>query len=381
MTTVDWVVLAVIGIFALLGWRSGFIGGAMSLLGFALGAMAAAWSAPLLLPAGDKSPYAPLLALLGAAVGGAFLASLFERVGTGIRRALPVPFIGSADRGFGALLGGVVGVGVVWLLAIVLVQLPGAESLRSEMRSSRVIQALGTVMPPTSEIVGIVGRFDPLPVVGGVSPSTLSRPQARVLGVPGVVRAQRSVVRVRASSCGFGIEGSGWVAAPGLVVTNAHVVAGDARPVVEPHGEGFGIDSDVVTFDRRNDLAVLRVPGLRSEPLQIAQAEAGADGAVLGYPLNGGYRANEITIGRTLTVLGEDAYAAGPIERTVVVLRGLVRPGNSGGPVVDRMGRSVGTVYGKTDTGGGFAVPSSTTLTDLERARSGRVDPVGPCSR
>lgn len=381
VTKVDWAVLAAVAVFAMLGWRSGFIGGAMSLLGFVLGAMGAAWVTPLLLPAGEQSPYAPLLALLGAAVGGALLASFFERIGSGIRRALPIPFIGAADRGLGSLLGGAVGIGIVWLLAIVLVQLPGAESLRSGMRASRLIQALGTVMPPTSEIVGIVGRFDPLPVVGGVSPSTLSKPRAEVLGRPAITAARDSVVRVRASSCGFGIEGSGWVAADGLVVTNAHVVAGDPSPVIELRGEGFGTNSKVVVFDRRNDIAVLSVPGFPARPLRLAEASPGSQGAVLGYPLNGGYSANEITVGRTLAVLGEDAYAKGPIQRTVVVLRGLVRPGNSGGPVVDQAGRSVGTVYGKTDNGGGFAVPSAVVRSDLERARSGRVDPVGPCSR
>ena len=381
MTTVDWVVLGIIVVSAWVGLRSGFIGGLMALVGFAGGAFAAAWLAPQLLPAGRESAYAPLFALCGAAIGGAVFSSLLERVGSSIRKLLPIPFLGKADRFFGAGLGAVVGVGVVWLGAIVIVALPGAEAARTQLRRSPLIQALGAVMPPTAEVLGVVGRFDPLPVVGGAAGIGLSAPDREVLALPQVRSASGSVVRIRAESCGFAVEGSGWVASPGLVVTNAHVVAGDPEPSVEPRGKGLGLDARVVVFDRVNDLAVLSVRGLRLPGILTSAPQSGSAGAVLGYPLNGGFNASPVTVGRTVAVLGDDAYGNGPVGRTVVALRGLVRPGNSGGPVINNHGEAVATVYGKTDRGGGFAVPIEVSRKAVARAIYGASDPMGPCTR
>jgi S1-C subfamily serine protease len=166
-----------------------------------------------------------------------------------------------------------------------------------------------------------------------------------------------------------------------LVVTNAHVVAGDSGPSVEPGGKGLGLNSKVVVFDRVNDLAVLRVGSLRLPGLLTENPQAGGAGAVLGYPLNGGFDASPVTVGRTVAVLGDDAYGNGPLERIVLALRGVVRPGNSGGPVIDGRGEVMGTVYGKTDADGGFAVPVSVSRRAVARAISGASDPVGPCTR
>jgi len=381
MTTVDWVILGIVAVSAWVGLRSGFIGGLMSLIGFAGGALAAAWLAPLLLPDGRESAYAPMVALFGAAIGGSVFASLLERVGVSIRKLLPIPFLGTADSLVGAGLGAVIGIGVIWLGAIVIVQLPGAEAARTQLRQSSLIQAFGAVMPPTAEVLGVVGRFDPLPVVGGASGVGLSAPDRAVVAMPQVRSARDSVVRIRAESCGFAVEGSGWVASPELVVTNAHVVAGDPEPSVEPRGKGLGLDARVVVFDRVNDIAVLRVRSLRLAGLLTEDPRSGSFGAVLGYPLNAGFDATPVTVGRTVAVLGDDAYGSGPIGRTVVALRGLVRPGNSGGPVVDSRGQAVATVYGKTDAGGGFAVPIQVSRRAVARAISGASDPVGPCTR
>ena len=381
MTTVDWLVLGIVALSAWVGLRSGLIGGLMSLVGFAGGALAAAWIAPLLLPGGRGSAYAPMIALFGAAIGGALFASVLDGVGVKIRKLLPIPFLGTADRFLGACLGAVVGVGVVWLAAIVFVQLPGAEAARAELRRSSLIQTLGAVMPPTAEVLGVVGRFDPLPVVGGAAGIGLSAPNRAVLVLPQVQAARASVVRVRAESCGFAVEGSGWVATPGLVVTNAHVVAGDSNPSVEPRGKGLGLDANVVVFDRVNDIAVLKVRSLRLPGLPTDSPKSGNPGAVLGYPLNGGFDARPVTVGATVAVLGGDAYGNGPLQRTVLALRGLVRPGNSGGPVINKRGEVVGTVYGKTDAGGGFAVPIEVSRRAVARATYGASDPVGPCTR
>ena len=130
MTMFDWILLAFIALMAWQGARAGFIGGALSLVGFVVGALLAARLAPLLLPSGAKSPYAPLIALFGAALGGMALSVLLQGLGDGIRRMLPAPFLGTVDRGFGLVLGLLVGLAVVWLAAIVVVQLPVTASVR-----------------------------------------------------------------------------------------------------------------------------------------------------------------------------------------------------------------------------------------------------------
>ncbi|HEX8074805.1 MAG TPA: trypsin-like peptidase domain-containing protein, partial [Thermoleophilaceae bacterium] len=200
---------------------------------------------------------------------------------------------------------------------------------------------------------------------------------------PEVRRAGGSVVKVLGTACGLGIEGSGWVSSGGLVVTNAHVVAGEEDTTVQLRGTGPRLDAEPVVLDAHNDVAVLRVPalaGVRSLPLR-ENAPVGTSAAVLGFPENGPFDVRPARLGATTTVLTQDAYGRGPIRRRVTALRGLVRSGNSGGPMVDGRGRVVGTIFAATRGGrerGGFAVPASVVRRDLGRAR-GRVD-TGPCA-
>ena len=143
-------------------------------------------------------------------------------------------------------------------------------------------------------------------------------------------RARGSVVRVTGTACGLGVTGSGWIARRELVVTNAHVVAGMTDARVD-RSDDEPLDAHVVAFDARNDVAVLRVPRLRGRPLALAEPGEGRPVAILGYPENGPFSATAGRIGQTATVLTDDAYGRGPIQRRVTTLRGRVRTGNSGG--------------------------------------------------
>jgi S1-C subfamily serine protease len=179
------------------------------------------------------------------------------------------------------------------------------------------------------------------------------------------------------------LEGSGWVSGPDTIVTNAHVVAGDQAPTVEVPGSNSRAAARVVVFDQTNDIAVLKVSGLNARPLVISgETSLGLPAAVIGYPLDGPLSASPARVGGTVAVLTDDAYGRGPMLRTIVVLRALVRPGNSGGPVVDRNGQLLAMVYAKTNgsgSPGGYAVPPSMIEKSLQRATSGAHDQVGPC--
>jgi S1-C subfamily serine protease len=198
-----------------------------------------------------------------------------------------------------------------------------------------------------------------------------------------VLAAHRGVVRVVGTACGLGIEGSGWVAARDLVVTNAHVVAGETDTAVQVDGNPPGMAAEPVVFDPHDDIAVLRVSGLNDPALSLASnPRAGTAAGILGYPLDGAFDAEPGRIGQTETVTTEDAYGNGPVQRSITSLRGRVRPGNSGGPMVDAAGEVVATVFAAI-TGasgaaaeGGFAVPNALIRTQLGHAVA-RHAPVG----
>jgi S1-C subfamily serine protease len=193
-------------------------------------------------------------------------------------------------------------------------------------------------------------------------------------------------VRVLGTACGLGVEGSGWVAGDGLVVTNAHVVAGEDDTVVQLRGVGPKLDADAVAFDATNDIAVLRVAGLHAPRLPVAGGvKAGVDGAILGFPRNGPYDVRAARLGQTRVALTSDAYGSGPVSRRLTTFRGTVRPGNSGGPLVDVHGRVLATVFAQA-TGsrrrGGYAVPNSIVQRRLASvAPVGQRVSTGPCAR
>src|SRR5207253_2863188 len=142
-------------------------------------------------------------------------------------------------------------------------------------------------------------------------------------GDPEIRAASDSVVKVLGTACGLGVEGSGWIAAPGIVVTNAHVVAGEDDTTVTPEGSDDRLDAEPVHYDTRNDLAILRVDGLQGDSLRIRDdAEPGTSAAVLGYPENGPFTITPARLGVTTTVITSDSYGHGRFERLVTTLRG-----------------------------------------------------------
>ena len=356
MTRVDWIALAVVGLAALGGLRRGFIGTALSLGGLFGGALAGARLAPHFLSHGASSPYLPVAALGGAAVGAVVLQAVAGTLASFARSGLRlIPPLRTLDSLGGLLAGAAWGLLLVWVAGAVALQLPGQRELRTAVQRSEILRRLNQLAPP-SDLLRALARFDPLPLLTGPRPPSLP-PDPHVLAEPAVRAAKPSVVKITATACGLGVEGSGWVARPHLVVTAAHVVAGASDIRVD------GRAARAWALDRTNDVAVLDVPSLTARPLAFADASPGDSVALLGYPENGPFDARAGRIGAT-----ERALLNGR-PRTVTVFSGVVRHGNSGGPAVDAGGVVRTTVFAaRIGSSGGYGVPAGPVRAALARA-------------
>ncbi|MFZ0384707.1 MAG: MarP family serine protease [Solirubrobacteraceae bacterium] len=385
MTGLDWAIVGFTFLLGCYGYLQGFFVGAMSLAGFALGAFLGTRLAPLLLNQGSRSQYAPLLGLGGALLVGAVFANVLEVLGSRGRLSHRMPVLHWIDGLMGAALTACVALGIAWIVGAVALDSSNSAPLRSEIRGSEILRALDKALPPSGPVLNALARIDPLPSVHGPA-ATVPAPTRAILRSGAVRRASRSVVRVYGMACGLGIEGSGWDVGPGLVVTNAHVVAGEDHTQVQVRGVGRDLTAEVVDFDVHDDIAVLRVPGLRLRSLPFApSAPSGTSAAILGYPLDGPFNVQPGRIGQTGTVRTQNAYGQGTVPRSITPLRGKIRPGNSGGPVIDARGAVLATVFAAiTDASrpGGFAIPDGVVAARVRAARARQLRPVasGHCA-
>jgi S1-C subfamily serine protease len=382
MTAIDWIIVAFTVLMAVWGYAQGLVVGALSLGGFVGGGFVGSRLGPLLLEDGSRSPYAPVFALVGAFLVGGILASVLESVGFQLRRRMRNGLGVVADGIGGAFLLACAGLAIAWMIGAIALQTPGAREFRRDIQRSAILTRLNEAFPPRS-ILNSLARFDPFPSIEGPAPE-VPPPTSKIARDPEVRQAAQSTVKVLGTACGLGVEGSGWVAGDGIVVTNAHVVAGQEDTTVQLAGDGPRHDADAIWFDPRNDLAILRSSGLSGTPaLSMREnARVGTSAAVVGYPGNGPLDIRPARLGGTTTVLSQDSYGRGPVRRLVTALRGTVRSGNSGGPVVDGRGRVLATVFASTTGGGprgGYGVPDSIVRQALARADE-RVD-TGPCTR
>ncbi len=378
MSTVDWVTVAVVALTALFGYRRGLVASALSLVGVIAGAIVGGRIAPHLLSGGSQSPYTPIAALVGATIGAALLQSLAVLAGSTVRTSLSLTPFRLVDSVGGLFLGAAAGLAAIWVLGAVALLLPGQARLRQAVQDSSIIRALNRQVPPR-RLLNALARVDPFPTVAGPG-SVPGSPDPSVVRNARIKAAAPAVVRVLGTACGVGVEGTGWLARPDLVVTAAHVVAGEHDTVVQQAGSATGLPAETVGFDVRNDVAVLRVQGLDATPLALAaDSRSGEPVAILGYPGDGPLTATAGRIGRTAFVFSQDAYGHGPVTRSITVVSGRVRHGDSGGPAVDRRGHVQSMVFAaRVGSDSGYGVPADVLRNDV----AGAIEPVstGDCA-
>lgn len=350
-------VLAVLAIVA--GWSNGALRAAGALIGLGVGLALGLMLAPMVVDwmaasgltgVSQRSIVAAIVLLVCAGVVYGLATAAAAVVGKVLRHG-PVKWV---DSLVGAVLGFVTWAVVVWLVA----GFAMATSLATVVQaasSSQIVSTLDRIAPvPASTVLGAVDdalASAGLPKVfeGGEPIKSVGTPDSNVPAA--VAASQESVVTVLASkpACGVDSEGSGWVVQRGRVVTNAHVVAGASSIVVRGAG-GTTVDrATLVAFDPERDLAVLDVTDLGAPALDIGQDLGAGDQAyAAGYPGNGPFTISPQRVRDQLTARGTDIYQSGSVERQIYSLRGTIRPGNSGGPLLDEAGDVVGVVFARS---------------------------------
>lgn len=367
MNSLDLILIAVLALYAVSGYVQGFLVNLAATLGLVAGGMLGIVLVPALLPEDGPTLSSSLLAL--ALVVGA--AGIGQVVGTavgsaareGVQRS-PAQFF---DAVGGAALSIVAVLVVSWAIGYA-VSGTAVPYLGTAVRDSRILGEVNSVMP--HEATRMLRAFNQtldanvfpryLDPFENESIRSVAPPDPQALAAPGVQRASGSVVKILGvASCDRGIEGSGFAFAGGRVMTNAHVVAGVTDPMVEVDGER--LNARVVVYRPDLDVAVLVVNGLNVPSLRFDfEGEAGEDAVVLGYPQNGPFDARAARIRSEITMRSPDIYDRGEHLRQTFAVRGLIRSGNSGGPLVSTNGDVLGVIFAAsvTDSSTGYALTS-----------------------
>ncbi|WP_248579975.1 MarP family serine protease [Nocardioides sp. InS609-2] len=390
MNLLDWLLVALAGIYALSGYWQGFVTGAFATAGLLLGGLFGIWLAPVALGDAEPSMWVSLGALFIVIVSASLGQAVLQYAGARIRDAIKWQPVRALDAIGGAALSAFAVLLVAWALGVAISgsRIDGVTAL---VRNSAVLAQVDETLPTSAD--GVLRAFNN--VVGTSFFPRYLEPFAserivnvgpgpkRLLTDPDVDAAQASVLKVHGTnSCGNGIEGSGFVYAPGRLMTNAHVVAGvDGVEVLLDAGP---LPAEVVYYNEDLDVAVLEFDSSGLPSLVFdREAKAGDGVAILGYPQDGPYDVQVARVRSEQRLRSPDIYGQGTVLREVFSLRGLVRPGNSGGPIITSEGRVAGVVFAAsvTDMQTGYALTSDAVAESaaLGLTASGAVD-TGGCA-
>ncbi|BBX05612.1 acid resistance serine protease MarP [Mycolicibacterium aichiense] len=393
MTSSQWLdiaVLAVALVAAVSGWRSGALGSLMSFVGVILGAIAGVMLAPHIV-SHISSPRAKLFAALFLILA---LVVVGEVAGVVLGRAVRGAIRNRAVRTVDSVIGVAVQLLVVmvaaWLLASPLTS-SDQPNLAAATRGSKVLAEVDKYAPEwlkavpkrMSALLRTSGLPDVLQPFGRTPIQAVDAPDASLADSLVVGNARASVVKIRgvAPGCQKVLEGTGFVIAPNRVMSNAHVVAGSDSVTVEAEGQTY--DATVVSYDPNEDISILDVPNLPQRPLVFADqpAKSGTDAVVLGYPGGGEFAATPARVRETIELNGPDIYRTTTVNREVYTIRGTVRQGNSGGPMINRAGQVLGVVFGAAvdDNDTGFVLTANEVSRQLAKIGNTAKVATGAC--
>ncbi|MFE9244787.1 MarP family serine protease [Nocardiopsis sp. NPDC006938] len=349
----DAVLVILLLLFAVTGYRQGFIVGVFSFVGFIGGGIVAALTAPgyiqdWVADPGRQALLAIAVVFLSAALG-QFLASY---LGTMVRNKVTWDSARVVDALGGAVVSGVSVLLVAWFIGSTVAN-SALPYVSQQVKDSRILQSVDALMPGAahqgfSTFRRVVDQSAFPQVFSGLGTGELAEvdpPDPDVLTTPELIESSRSVVKVlgTAPSCQRRVEGTGFAYGPDRIMTNAHVVAGVTEDLRVVTRDGHQLEATLVLFDAQQDLAVLHVPGMDLEPLEFnGEAAQGDDAVVAGFPRNSGFTAVPARVRAKQTAQGSDFYHAQQVSREIYQVRAVVRPGNSGGPLL----APDGTVYG-----------------------------------
>jgi S1-C subfamily serine protease len=365
VNVLDWLLIVLVLAYALSGYWQGFVTGAFATTGLILGGLVGVWLAPIVL--GDANP--SLFVSLGALFIVILAASLGQAVlqfsGARVRDRITWQPVRALDAVGGAALSAVAVLLVSWALGVAVAG-AGLGGVSPLVRNSAVLAWVDNRLPDSAD--GVLNAFNN--VVGTTFFPRYLEPFAperivevgpgprRLLTDPDVQDAAPAVLKVRGENdCGRGVEGTGFVYSPGRLMTNAHVVAGVDAPEVVVNGSS--VQAQVVYYNPDLDVAVLELDTSGVPSLEFDREAKQEDGvAILGYPQDGPFNVQPGRIRSEQRLRSPNIYGDGTVIREVFSLRGLVRPGNSGGPIVSSAGDVVGVVFAAsvTDRDTGYAI-------------------------
>ena len=336
-------------------------------------------AAPALLDyLGINSPVArPLGGVLVLIIGGSLGSSIGFAAGQPIRHQILREQIHSlTDSVAGGGLSAIAVLIMCWFLGVTFSNGPSPD-LAVLLQRSSVLHALDSVAPRPpgflTRVENILANVSFPPVFAGLEPTLPGAlPIPTSVDTPGIKAAASATVKVIGTGCGGLVTGSGFPIGNGMIVTNAHVVSGTADHRIQTV-QGSVYPATVVFFDPEVDIAVLSVPGYAGPTLQLAAGDRGTEGAVIGYPGGGPERVEPAVVDGAVNAEGRDIYNANLVTRQIFVLQSRVRPGNSGGPLVDTNGNVLGVVFATSagDAQQAYALTDAEISKDLDKARSG----------
>jgi hypothetical protein len=375
---IDIVILAAVVIGLANGYRRGFWLSAAQYAGLVVGVLLGATAAtPILNYLEIHNPVArPLGAVLVLVIGGSLGSSIGFAAGEPIRRRILQTGIHTAtDSLAGAVLSALAVLAMCWFLGLSFSRGPSQE-VAQQIQRSVVLHTLDNLAPRPpaflARVQGILSGVAFPPVFAGLEPALgapLHIPDS--VDTPGITRAAQSVVKISSLGCGGLVTGSGFPVGTGYIVTNAHVVSGtNAHAILTP--AGAQMQATVVYFDPERDVAVLYAADYRSAALVFGPAQRGTKGAVIGYPGGGAEQVSPAVVDGRITAEGRDIYNSNLVTRQIFVMQARVRPGNSGGPLVDLDGRVLGLVFATSagDPNQAYALTDDEIQGDIRDAQS-----------